>query len=325
MRHWLAKPHQTEPQFLAWREAYPDLVSLETVPQYVGLTAYAITVTDFSIPPEEKGQLLFSVPHAHEPAGTVACMHFIQQLLAGTTFDGEAVDLDREAILRHCVLSFIPDANPDGRSRAPVDWWDGSQYTNEEFWTFMRGRDPETGKVWKRLGRWDRREEQPETIGIVYEQLNEYEYVEPNRDFGSAYYRLARKVFDRYGSGRWCDLHQTEFERSDYNCMVILPIVHPDLPAEVRAVNEAWAAEIVRRWQAAGAHPIPESKPLSYTGEQAEYFYRAWREFIPHQPYVTTEIQNNNPRTPPAQQVELQWIAIQASVELLLKGRQLAI
>lgn len=323
MKHWLAKPHQTEPQILRWQENYPDLVDLDFIRQYVGLKAYAITVTNKKIPSDKKGKLIFAVPHAHEPAGTVGCMNFINQLLTGQHLDNSPSDIqNRDDILENCVLSFMPDANPDGRSRAPVDYWDGTLYSNDEFWTFMRGRDPETKKMWKRMGRWSIREENPETIGIVYEQVSAHEYVEPNRDFGSAYFRLIKRMGEKYGYGRWLDLHQTEFQNSKHNAMVILPIVQDELPEHIRTANVTWANEIVKRWKEAGAEPMPESRPLGYKGEQAEYFRRTWREFMPMVPKITTEVQNNNTRTPPPMQAKLQEVAIRASVDLLLESAE---
>jgi hypothetical protein len=37
-------------------------------------------------------------------------------------------------------------------------------------------------------------------------------------------------------------------------------------------------------------------------------------------PTITTEVQNNNTRTPPPMQVKLQEVAIRASVDLLLQS-----
>jgi len=319
IEHWLARSYQVDRQVRLWQRDHADLMDVDYVDQYVGLKAYAITVTNFSIPSEKKEKLLFSIPHAHEPAGTVACMNVINQLLTGQNLDESESDIsDRQKILDKCILSFIPDANPDGRSRAPVDYWDGTKYTNDEFWTFMRGRDPETKKMWKRMGRWSIRNEVPETIGIVYEHISEHEYVEPNRDFDSAYFRLVKRVWAKYGYGRWLDIHQTEFENSKYNAMVILPIVQDELPEHIQKANVQWADEIAKRWKEIGAEPIPESKPLGYTGEQGEYFRRTWREFMPMIPEITTEIQNNNTRTHPNMQAQLQEVAIKASVYLAL-------
>jgi len=168
------------------------------------------------------------------------------------------------------------------------------------------------------MGRWSIRNEFPETIGIVYERLNEHEYVEPNRDFESAYFRLVKRVWEKYGPGRWLDIHQTEFENSEYNAMIILPIVQDELPEHIQKANTQWAGEIVKQWQMIGAEPIPESKPLGYTGEQGEYFRKTWREFMPMIPEITTEIQNNNTRTHPNMQAQMQEVAIKTSVYLLL-------
>ena len=317
IKHWLAKPHQVEPQIRIWRERYPDLVEIDYVRQYTGLNVYCITITDKKSL-NDRERLLFTIPHAHEPAGTVACMNFINQMLTGENLDGSPSGIsDRKSILSGCIMSFVPDANPDGRSRAPVDYWDGTRYSNDEFWAFMRGRDPITKKMWKRMGRWSIRNETPETIGIVYEQLSDHEYVEPNRDFSSAYYRLARIIGDKYGYGRWLDLHQTEFENSRHNAMIILPIVQNELPEDIQSANRLWAEEIISRWKEAGAEPMTEIKPLGYTGEQAEYFRKSWREFMPMIPSITTEIQNNNTRTTPHLQAKLQEIAIRATVDMV--------
>lgn len=323
--YWLARPYQVERQIDKWQKDRnnENILDIESVNQYIGLKAYAITITNKSISSDKKEKILFSVPHAHEPAGTVACMNVINQLLTAQNLDGSLSDIvNRHKILDKCVLSFIPDANPDGRSRSPVDYWDGTKYTNDEFWTFMRGRDPETKMMWKRMGRWSIRNENPETIGIVYEKLNDHEYVEPNRDFDSAFFRLVKLIWNKYGYGRWLDIHQTEFENSKYNAMIILPIVQNELPDHIQKANINWANEIVKQWQKVGAEPIPESKPLGYTGEQAEYFRRTWREFMPMVCEITTEVQNNNTRTTPNFQAELQEIAIKTSIYLVISGQK---
>ncbi len=321
LKYWLARPFLVERQIKIWQDSYPDLIEIDSVKQYVCLYAFSITITNRKAHANKK-KMLFTVPHAHEPAGTVACMNFINQILTGKNLDGSKSDInDIECILDSCILSFMPDANPDGRSRSPVDYWDGTKYSNDEFWSFMRGKDPITGKMWKRMGRWSIRNENPETIGIVYERLNEHEYVEPNRDFDSAYFKLAKRIRDKYGFGHWLDLHQTEFENSKFNAMILLPIVQNELPENIQNINKRWADNIVEQWKIAGANPMPESKPLGYTGEQAEYFRRTWREFMPIIPEISTEVQNNNTRTSPQMQAKLQEIAIRVSVDMLVSNR----
>jgi murein tripeptide amidase MpaA len=129
---WLAKPSQTEPKILEWARNRPELVSLDAQQTLGGHTAYAVTVTDPSVDEKSKKRLVFSQPHANEPAATAGMMDFLAQLLDGRRLDGRPSDLDRTTILRRAVLTFIPDGNPDGRARSPEDWWDGQKHSNEQ-------------------------------------------------------------------------------------------------------------------------------------------------------------------------------------------------
>jgi len=318
---FLAKPHQTQPRILKWAAEHPELIRLDSVRQYVGFDVYAVTVTDTSVPDEKKTCCLFTQPHAHEPATTAGMMDFLCQVIEGRHLDGSPADLPREEILRNLLLSIIPDANPDGRSRSPELYWDGSKWSNDEFWYTMRGIDPRTLKMWERFDEWDLREQSPRplTIGIVYEQVGPFEYVEPNRSHRSAYFRLIHHLLGQRRYHYLLDLHQTEFERSAHNCMVILPILQPELPEAIRATNQAWGEEIVAAWAASGASPLPEVAPLNYTGVQAEYFRRSWRDIVHTTSKITVEIQNNNPRTPPQEQVRLMDVAMRVTVERALR------
>jgi hypothetical protein len=185
----------------------------------------------------------------------------------------------------------------------------------------MRGKDKKTGKMWKRLGKWSTKVEtdHPERIGIVYEQLSEHEYCEPNRCLDSSYFRMSFRLQERHGCDQWLDLHQTEFEKSEYNCMIILPLVTETLPAHIQAFNMKWAEEAIEAMRKAGGNPIPVAKPLNYTGEQAAYFRDLWGPICRKLPCITSEIQNNNPRTPPDMQRRLEEPCIRASVERLLR------
>src|SRR5438874_274242 len=184
---WPAQPDQTEPLLLDWARRYPERVHLDSVRPWRH-TAYALTVAEGDPNADGRPAVLFAVPHAHEPAGTVACMEFLSQLLEGHRLDGSPTDLDREAILRETTLTFIPDANPDGRARSPEPWWDGSRYSNEEFLKVAFGIDGRTGERYKRVDRWSLAEETPERIGIVYEPIDATTFVEPNRDWGSSFF-----------------------------------------------------------------------------------------------------------------------------------------
>ena len=64
---------------------------------------------------------------------------------------------------------------------------------------------------------------------------------------------------------------------------------------------------------------MPEIKPLGYTGQQRQYFVERWGEIYGRYSKLTTEIQNNNPRTPPALQQRMNEVAIGVSIQRLLR------
>ncbi len=318
---WLVRPEQTGPQIAEWTRKYPNVVSLETQRTFGGNTAYAVTVTDRRTPGEKKAKILFAQPHAHEPAATAGMMNFLAQLLEGKDLDGRKTNLDREEILRRSLLTFIPDGNPDGRARAPVDWWDGSKYSNKEFLDFAFGRTA-TGERCKRVGRWSNKDQQPALLGIVYEQISEHEFVEPNRDLDSSYFRLIRRSRAKRDYDLHVDLHQTEFEKSPYQAMVILPFMQKELPPAIQKANEEAAAAVLQAWQATGAKAIPEAKPLGYGEDQLQYFRKCWNDVYKSTPVITIEIQSNSPRTPPDLQRKLMEAAIRAAIDWTLARRQ---
>jgi hypothetical protein len=320
MKNWISRPAEVEAKVLEWQKRFPELLDVETITQYVGTKVYGLAITDKKAPRAGKKVLLATQPHAHEPATTAAMMSVTCQLLEGRLLDGTPTKLDRERILRQVVFNCVPLGNPDGSSRAPVEYWDGSYCNNEEFWCWMRGKDRKTGKMWKRLGRWSTRVEtdHPERIGIVYEQLNEHEYAEPNRCLDSSFFRMALRLNEKHGCDQWLDLHQTEFEKSQYNCMIILPLVQKELPPHIQAYNLKWGEEVVEAMRREGGNPIPKVEPLNYTGEQAAYFRDLWGPLEDRIPVITSEIQNNNPRTSPDMQRRLEEACLRVSLERLL-------
>jgi hypothetical protein len=304
-----------------WEDAYPDTFLAESKQQFAGYPVWALTVTDRSVDDADKRKAIFYKPHAHEPAPIAAQMNVINQLLTGEGFDGTPTDLDRERILRECLLVFLPDANPEGTARAPVEAWDGSQYTNDEFWAWMRGPDPETGKMWKRVDIYDDREEEvlPTRRGIVYEQIDEHRFVEPNRHHASTLFQWLFELTDRFDPDILLSLHQTEFVNSPHNAMIILPCLFDEQPEDIRRFEREWAETVVDAWaEVENANPMPEVRPLGYSGEQRQYFVDRWGEFYHRYPVITSEIQNNSPRTPPAVQQELNEVAITVSVGKIL-------
>ncbi len=316
---WIAMPAQVESYVLDWARDHPAIVSLTTLPQFSGHVVYAVTVTEPSSADGTKPALLCVVPHAHEPAGTAACMSVLCQLITARTLEGQPSPRDVAAIRRQAVVTIIPDANPGGRARAPVDAWDGMQYTNDEFLAYAFGIDARTGERFPRPNRWRVGELEASRLGIVWEQIGADTYVEPNRDPGSSLYRLTHQLSAERAYSRWLDLHQTEFESTDRNCQVLLPATQDELPPAIRDENRRWADEISAAWRTSGARPAPP-QALGYTGQQRDYFVSLWGEHYRRTPDVSTEVQNNSVATTPQTQRDLQEAAIWVSIEGLLRN-----
>ncbi len=320
---WISHPDEVDAKVKEWEAAYPDIFTAEAKMQYAGRPVWSLTVTDKSVPDDAKKKVMFIKPHAHEPAPIAGQMNVINQLLTGETLDGNPSEFDADRILKQCLLVFMPDANPDGTARAPVEAWDGTEYTNEEFWAWMRGIDPETGKMWKRVDIWDDTKEDPlpTRYGIVYEQISEHEYVEPNRHHSSTLFKWIFEWLERHPQwDEMLSLHQTEFANQPINCMMILPCLYDELPAEIQEFSMQWAEEIVAAWgDVEGGLPKQEIAPLGYTGVQRQYFVERWGDLYDKVRVITSEIQNNNMQTPPAVQQRLNEVAIQVTIERLLQ------
>ena len=117
------------------------------------------------------------------------------------------------------------------------------------------------------------------------------------------------------------DLHQTEFEGSKYNAKVVLPFMQKDLPEPVREFNQRSGDFIVKAWREMGATPMPRAASLDYGEDQLRYFRACWTEIYKTVPALMIEVQNNNRRTPPREQLRITETAIQASIDFVLNRR----
>ncbi len=316
---WVYHPDEVERLVAQWRADFPDVVSVAQVRQFTGRPVFSITL---GAADGDTVGILFNKPHAHEPAPCAAMMNVISKLLTGRGLDGADVEIPPEQVLSHTTLTFIPDANPFGTERAPVPWWDGTQYTNEEFWVWMRGRNPETGKMWERYDRWDIRhvEPKPETIGIVYEQISEHEYVEPNRCHASSLFKLMFQALEQREYHLYVSLHQTEFVGTTRDCMVILPILYDEQPEWIQQTERRVAEKVIQRWREIGGKPVEKIEPLGYKGTQAEYLRRAFRPLAMRMPGLTSEVRNNSLLCPPSKQRGLCEAVIWAAIEWAMES-----
>ena len=316
---FLATPEQLEAKVREWGDLAGDRLFIDHLTSYSGDHVYALTLSDFDVPREQKHAHYFAQPHAHEPGTTAGMMDVIEQLVTGKNLRGEPTSLDVDQVLAQTLLTFNPIGNPQGRAAAPVLCWDGADYTNDELWCWMRGEDPAmAGKMWQRLDLWDTREvTTPDPIGIVYEQIDEFRYVEPNRSHLSSYFKLFFQMDGMYAYECWLDLHQTEFVNSDRNCMMLLPI-EGLATGDILATDRAWGQAICNAWSAAGYRPAPQPEHLGYTGTQANYFCRTWGPLHQRMNIVSTEVKNNAADAPAAFQLDAQGVAITRSIERLL-------
>ncbi len=310
-----SKPRDLEVKIEEWRNLNTDNLKIDWINNFKGQRVYAITITDFSIKTRNKIPLYIAQPHAHEPATTVGMIDVIEQLLTGKDLYGEKSDIDVERVLSTKIVTFNPIGNPDGSERLPVDYWDGRQYTNEQLWCWMRGEDPEKpGKYWKRVDIFDTRREKnlPKRIGVVYEQIDNYHYVEPNRSKLSSYYKIFSKMNATYNYRYWLDLHQTEF-REKIDCKVFLYLPNLDTE-EIHRENIEWANYITKKWEDAGFNP---GKPsfLDYSGEEAELIRRAWGEIHRKLHRIAVEVINNTNNPNPREQARAESVAIKATLE----------
>ena len=88
----------------------------------------------------------------------------------------------------------------------------------------------------------------------------------------------------------------------------------------MQARNNSLSDTIVAAWREGGAGPVPPGKPLSYTGQQRQYFVDLWGDFYQDTAAATSEVENNNPRTPPADQMRFSEIAVTAAIGHLMRS-----
>jgi hypothetical protein len=287
-------------------------LEIRTYRQHAGRCVYALTFDALAYSSKSKKKLFISRPHAHEPAGTAACTEFIKVLAGYGEYSKQNIEW-REWALEHFVITFVADANPGGSQRAPVKFWDGSEIPNEQFFRWMFGESGENpGERFPRVDSWDMREVTPPALlGIAYEQVDEYTYVEPNRDHRSTFFRSFFESDDHYQYDVLLDLHQTEYVNSDRNAHIALPTVYDTLPEKMREQCLSLGKAIHARWVAEGASPYDEPMvPYKNNQIQRDFLAKVWAPISQRILHLITEVQNNNLRTPVGTQVRLQMAAI---------------
>lgn len=307
-----------EEKIKEWSKDFPEYFKVDHHTSYEGLKVYALTVSNFAIDKSKKKCLYIGQPHAHEPATTAGMIDLIEQLLKSRNLEGRNSRVVVGEVLKNLVITFNPIGNPQGRENSPHPYWDGSKVSNQEFLCIAFGEDPQAPKQkWKRVDRWDIREESPPNpIGIAYEQIDAFRYVEPNRSPESSYFKLFKKMDSLFHYDYWLEMHQTEFDWCSDDCVVLKGAEQP--PSRAKEINE-WAHVITESWLDAGFHPgTPMNTP--YTGTQADYFKRLYSEICQRLNRIMTEVKNNSTDFGPDRQLEANVVAIESTIKWIMKS-----
>ncbi len=327
---WIVRPAQVEAKLREYRNQYPTLTELECERQFAGQKMYAVAITEKARKTTRKKKLLVVVPHAHEPAGTAACMEFANELLAGKRLDGSPTDLPRDEILRKLLITLIPDGNPDGRARSPRDVWEGD-VPNEDFYRIMQGDAPDHAKFWTEHPEFDNSVERIAHPGIVYEQISPTEYAEGNQSKRTALWRLIDRLTSRVKYDMFLNLHQgmerdTEPPWDAHDTWVEHP-TQEWIPREVQAYAASWAIDVMKAWERGGAKPYrvvgtyggTMGRPDPADPARRRKWLIDWVTLKSGTPELTVEVQNNCKKTPRDAQMRWSHMAVCASVERLLK------
>lgn len=308
-RCWVSHPQEWQPWARRWAEEFEG-VHLREWPQWGGAKVVALSLGK----PEARVRLLVTVPHGHEPAGTAACVDMAHQLLTGRHLDGSPSALPWEEVRRRLFVTLAPDTNPQGRSRSPERVWDGTRYDNETFLKFAFGvaRD---GHRFGRYPEWRFSEHQPQRVGIIYEQIGEDEWVEPNTSRRSTHSRMLDDLLAADGYTHSLELHQHESDEA-----VLLPADFEEMGWEEQEVLLQWAEAILAAWRGRGLRPA-EKPYIPYRGQPRQEFLRAfWQNRGQGLRRLVIEVRNNrHQRTGEPTPLERQFLAAHTALEATLR------
>ena len=296
---------------------------IDVFPQHGGRRVHTFTLGRQGEGDGPRRRLFVARPHAHEPAGTAACIELVKAITGYGDYGGSNAEW-RRWVMERFVLTLMPDANPTGSQRAPVKFWDGTTIPNERFFLWMFGESGEVaGERFPRVDAWDMREVTPPALlGIAYEQIDAFTYVEPNRDTRSTLFRAFHELDETYDYEVWLDLHQTEYVNSERNAHVALPACMDDLSSAVQERHRSLGEAIHARWREEGAFPLDHPEAPYRTNEvQRNYLAKVWRPIAERMVHVVSEVQNNNVRTPVPMQVRLEMAAMLETMKWMAEGR----
>lgn len=318
-RCWVSHPQEWQPLFRNWSAATDRETEIAAFEQFGGERLVALTLIPRVGDPSAR--LLVAVPHAHEPAPTAACVNAASQLLRGERLDGTPAELPVDAIRDRVLVTFIPDANPQGRARSPMRCWDGASVDNETFWKHAFGIAAD-GTRFGRYPEWRLSEHRPRQVGIVYERLDADTFVESNTSRLSSHARATDALFERYRYTHYLDMHQHEWDEA-----TLLPADFDDRKRDERDATLQWADAIVAAWRSAGSNPRPKPT-IPYRGQPRQQLFRDfWRGRCPGMLTLSTEARNNRydptgEPTPLDYQFRMASVALETTLKRLARAER---
>lgn len=282
---WVSQPDEWQPMVLQWMCADTKGLSMQIRKwiQKTGERVIAITVGN----PDAETRLLVTVPHAHEPAGTAACVDVLCQIVTGSHLDGTGADLPIDKIRQRLLITFVPDSNPQGRSLSPERVWDGERYDNDEFLKIAFGIAAD-GSRFGRYPEWRFSEHQPQQVGIIYEQVGDDLWVEPNTSRKSTHSKVLDELLAEDLYTHYLELHQHETDEA-----VLLPAWFYDLTESEQEKLREWAQAILLAWQRKGFQ-VHEQPYIPYRGqERQKFFSNFWQGRWCGGNWLCVEVRNN--------------------------------
>ncbi len=316
---WRSHPDEWQPLFEGLHADHPDKTRLESWSQLGGERVLALTVGPVRDVEESRNRpfrLIITVPHAHEPACTAVVVNAAHQLLTGCFLDGTPSSLPVDEIRQRTLITFMPDTNAQGRSRSPRQCWDG-ELANDEFLKVAFGVAAD-GERFGRYPEWSFAEHSPQRVGIVYEQISEDLWVEPNTSRRSTHSVAVDALYATYRYTHMLDMHQHEHDEA-----ALLPADYERLSPEKRAALNHWADKLIAAWRNTGAAPRNEPA-VPYKGQpRQQFFIDFWNGRCPGMLRLVSEVRNNRHvktdiPTPMVHQFRMANAAIEATLSLAL-------
>lgn len=318
---WVSHPHEWQPLFRRWSEEYAKQTALHAWRQLggqevLGLTINPVPSNALSLRPF---RLLVTVPHAHEPACTAAIVDTVSQLLVGVHLDGSPSSLPRKEILAQSTITFMPDTNSQGRCRSPQRFWDGLTYDNDEFLKYAFGIATD-GERFGRYPLWRYAEHNPQRIGVVYEEVAEGVWVEPNTSRNSTHCIAVDALYAQYRYTHMLEMHQHEYDEA-----ALLPGDFDQQAEDVQQAILQWADAVIDAWQEAGSKASPEPR-VPYKGQpRQQFFVEFWEGRCPGMLRLSTEVRNNRHArtgepTPILHQFQMASAALRATLCRSIEG-----